>query len=31
LRNLLVHPLTDRGLDQLLNDLSKQRATWADA
>ena len=30
LRNLLVHPLTDRGLDQLLNDLSKQRGTWAD-
>jgi len=30
LRNLLVHPLTDRGLDQLLNDLSKARGTWAD-
>jgi transaldolase len=30
LRNLLVHPLTDRGLDQLLNDLSKQRATRVD-
>jgi transaldolase len=31
LRTLLVHPLTDRGLDQLLKDLSKQRGTWADA
>ena len=30
LRNLIVHPLTDRDLDQLLNDLSKQRETWAD-
>jgi transaldolase len=29
LRNLLVHPLTDRGIDQFLNDLSKQRASWA--
>jgi transaldolase len=28
LRSLLVHPLTDRGLDQLLNDLSKQRSSW---
>lgn len=28
LRSLLVHPLTDRGLDQLLNDLSKTRSSW---
>ena len=28
LRALLVHPLTDRGLDQLLNDLSKSRSSW---
>jgi len=27
LRSLLVHPLTDRGVDQLLSDLSRQR-TW---
>jgi transaldolase len=31
LRKLLVHPLTDRGLDQLLHDLSKQHGSWAEA
>jgi len=29
LRALLVHPLTDRGLDQFLYDLSRQHASWS--
>jgi len=28
LRALLVHPLTDRGIDRFLRELSQQRATW---
>jgi transaldolase len=28
LRSLLVHPLTDRGVDQLLNELAKQHRAW---
>jgi transaldolase len=28
LRTLLVHPLTDRGIDQFLGELSKQHAPW---
>lgn len=28
IRNLLLHPLTDRGIDQLLNDLAKQHGSW---
>ena len=31
LRNLLVHPLTDRGLDQFLRDLSQQHRQWTPA
>lgn len=30
LRSLLVHPLTDRGIDQFLNDVSKHPGGWAD-
>ena len=29
LHHLLVHPLTDRGLDQFLNELSKQHSVWS--
>ena len=29
LRALLVHPLTDRGIDQFLGELSKQHAPWS--
>lgn len=28
LRHLLVHPLTDRGIDQFLNDLARHHSTW---
>jgi transaldolase len=28
LRSLLLHPLTDRGIDQFLNDVSQQRGGW---
>ena len=28
LRTLLVHPLSDRGLDRFLNELSRQHAAW---
>jgi len=31
LRHLLVHPLTDRGLDQFLHELSKQHSLWTPA
>ena len=31
LRRLLLHPLTDRGLDQLLRDLSQQHRQWTPA
>lgn len=31
LRNLLLHPLTDRGLDQFLRDLSQQHRQWTPA
>jgi transaldolase len=31
IRHLLLHPLTDRGLDQLLGELSKQHSVWASA
>lgn len=30
LRALLVHPLTDRGLDEFLNDVSKLRGGWTE-
>ena len=30
LRSLLLHPLTDRGIDQFLNDVSKHHSGWAD-
>ncbi len=30
LRSLLVHPMTDRGLDQFLNDVSKHPGGWTD-
>jgi len=29
LRSLLVHPLTDRGVDRLLHDLSRQHGSWS--
>lgn len=29
LRNLLLHPLTDRGLDEFLRDLSQQHGAWS--
>jgi hypothetical protein len=29
LRSLLVHPLTDRGIDQALQVLSRQHASWS--
>jgi transaldolase len=28
LRHLLVHPLTDRGIDQFLNDLARHHTSW---
>lgn len=28
LRHLLVHPLTDRGIDQFLNDIARQHSSW---
>ena len=28
LRHLLVHPLTDRGIDQFLNDLARHHSSW---
>lgn len=28
LRQMLVHPLTDRGIDHLLNELARQHAAW---
>jgi transaldolase len=31
LRHLLVHPLTDRGLDQFLNDLARHHVAWTPA
>jgi transaldolase len=31
LRNLLLHPLTDRGLDRFLRDLSQQHRQWTPA
>ncbi len=30
LRSFLLHPLTDRGIDQFLNDVSKHRSAWSD-
>ncbi|OYV66946.1 MAG: hypothetical protein B7Z72_10440 [Gemmatimonadetes bacterium 21-71-4] len=30
LRSLLLHPLTDRGLDQFLNDVSKLHGKWSE-
>lgn len=30
LRSLLLHPLTDRGIDQFLNDVSKHHGGWND-
>ena len=30
LRSLLLHPLTDRGIDQFLNDVSKHHGGWTD-
>jgi len=30
LRSLLLHPLTDRGIDLFVNDVSKHHAGWAD-
>jgi len=30
LRAFLLHPLTDRGIDQFLNDVSKHRTSWSD-
>ena len=29
LRSLLVHPLTDRGMDRFMNELSRQHGTWS--
>lgn len=31
LRNLMVHPLTNRGVEQLLDDLSRQYGSWVNA
>ena len=31
IRHLLVHPLTDRGLDQFLGELSRQHSAWTSA
>lgn len=31
LRHLLVHPLTDRGIDQFLSDLARHHAAWTPA
>ncbi len=30
LRSFLLHPLTGRGIDQFLNDVSKHRSSWSD-
>jgi hypothetical protein len=31
LRHLLVHPLTDRGIDQFLSDLARHHSAWTPA
>jgi transaldolase len=31
LRHLLVHPLTDRGIDQFLSDLARHHSAWTTA